>query len=86
MQGPAVADALQRGDRPASTDATIFDAATLVATLRDAFTLEPGDIIVTGTPADVGGARTPSLWMKEGDVVEVELEGFGTLRNAVCDE
>ena len=60
--------------------------ATLVATLSDAFTLEPGDIIVTGTPAGVGGPRTPPLWMKDGDVVEVELEGFGTLRNAVRDE
>ena len=64
----------------------IFDAATLVATLSDAFTLEPGDIIVTGTPVGVGGARRSSLWMKDGDVVEVELEGFGTLRNAVGDE
>ncbi len=70
----------------ASTDDMLFDVATLVATLSDAFTLEPGDIIVTGTPAGVGGARTPPLWMKDGDVVEVELEGFGTLRNAVRDE
>ncbi len=70
----------------ASTDDMIFDVATLVAMLSDAFTLEPGDIIVTGTPAGVGGARTPPLWMKDGDVVEVELEGFGSLRNAVRDE
>ena len=70
----------------ASTDDMIFDVATLVAILSDAFTLEPGDIIVTGTPAGVGGARTPPLWMKDGDVVEIELEGFGTLRNAVRDE
>ena len=70
----------------ASTDDMIFDVATLVAVLSDAVTLDPGDIIVTGTPAGVGAARTPPLWMKDGDVVEVELEGFGTLRNAVCDE
>ena len=47
-----------------STDDMIFDVATLVAILSDAFTLEPGDIIVTGTPAGVGGARTPPLWMR----------------------
>ena len=70
----------------ASTDEMIFDVATLVAMLSDAFVLEPGDIIVTGTPAGVGGARTAPLWMKDGDVVEVELEGFGFLRNAVRDE
>ena len=64
----------------------IFDVATLVATLSEAFTLEPGDIIVTGTPAGVGGARTPPLWMKSGDVVEVELESLGVLRNSVRDE
>lgn len=69
-----------------STDNMIFDVATLIATLSDAFTLEPGDIIVTGTPAGVGGARTPPLWMKDGDIVEIELEGFGTLRNSVRDE
>ena len=70
----------------ASTDDMIFDVATLVATLSDAFTLEPGDIIVTGTPAGVGGARTPPLWMKQGDIVEIELEGLGTLRNSIQDE
>ena len=70
----------------ASTDDMIFDVATLVATLSEAFTLEPGDIIVTGTPAGVGGARTPPLWMKSGDVVEVELERLGVLRNSVRDE
>ena len=70
----------------ASTDDMIFDVATLVATLSEALTLEPGDIIVTGTPAGVGGARTPPLWMKDGDVAEVELEGLGTLRNVIRDE
>ncbi|MFV3076975.1 fumarylacetoacetate hydrolase family protein [Niveispirillum fermenti] len=70
----------------ASTDDMIFDVATLVATLSEGLTLEPGDMIVTGTPAGVGGARTPPLWMKDGDIVEVELDGFGTLRNSVRDE
>lgn len=70
----------------ASTDDMIFDVATLVSTLSDAFTLEPGDIIVTGTPAGVGGARKPPLWMKDGDIVEIELEGLGTLQNSVRGE
>jgi len=70
----------------ASTDDMMFDVASLVSTLSDAFTLEPGDIIVTGTPAGVGGARNPPLWMKDGDVVEIEMEGLGTLRNSVRDE
>ncbi|WP_439816897.1 fumarylacetoacetate hydrolase family protein [Zavarzinia sp. CC-PAN008] len=70
----------------ASTNDMLFDVATLVATLSEAMTLEPGDMIVTGTPAGVGGARTPPLWMRPGDVVEVELEGLGVLRNVVRDE
>lgn len=70
----------------ASTDDLVFDIATLVATLSEAFTLEPGDVIVTGTPSGVGLAHKPPLWMKHGDVCEVELEGLGILRNPVVDE
>jgi 2-keto-4-pentenoate hydratase/2-oxohepta-3-ene-1,7-dioic acid hydratase in catechol pathway len=52
-----------------------------------AFTrLEPGDVIVTGTPGGVGSRRTPPLWMKAGDVVEVEIDRIGLLRNNVADE
>lgn len=52
-----------------------------------AFTrLEPGDVIVTGTPGGVGSRRTPPLWMKPGDVVEVEIDRIGLLRNAIVDE
>ena len=52
-----------------------------------AFTrLEPGDVIVTGTPGGVGSRRTPPLWMKAGDVVEVEIDRIGLLRNRVADE
>ena len=51
-----------------------------------AFTLEPGDIIATGTPAGVGIARQPPLWMKAGDVVRVEIEGLGILENPIVDE
>jgi len=52
-----------------------------------AFTrLEPGDVIVTGTPGGVGSRRTPPIWMKSGDVVEVEIDRIGLLRNVVADE
>lgn len=70
----------------ANTADLIFDVATVIETISAAITLEPGDLIVTGTPAGVGAGRTPPLWMKEGDVVEVEIEGIGILRNPVADE
>jgi len=47
-------------------------------------TLEPGDIIATGTPAGVGMSRDPQLFLRSGDVVEVEIDGIGTLRNPVA--
>ena len=49
-------------------------------------TLEPGDVILMGTPSGVGHARKPPLWMKDGDVVEVEIEQVGLLRNTIKDE
>ena len=67
----------------ASTSDMIFDVATLVSLLSVAHTLLPGDIIVTGTPAGVGLARKPPLWMKPGDVCEVEIDQVGLLRNPV---
>ena len=70
----------------ASTDDLVFDVATLVSLLSEAFTLEAGDIIVTGTPSGVGLARKPPLWMQAGDVCEVELESLGILRNPVADQ
>jgi 2-keto-4-pentenoate hydratase/2-oxohepta-3-ene-1,7-dioic acid hydratase in catechol pathway len=70
----------------ASTADLIFDVATLVSLLSEAFTLEVGDVIVTGTPSGVGFARKPPLFMKAGDVCEVEIEGIGTLVNPVVDE
>ena len=48
--------------------------------------LEVGDIIITGTPAGVGMARKPPVWMKPGDVCEVEIERIGLLRNGIVDE
>lgn len=67
----------------ANTRDMIFDVATLVSECSQAMTLVPGDIIITGTPSGVGLARTPQLWMQPGDVCEVELEGFGILRNGI---
>jgi 2-keto-4-pentenoate hydratase/2-oxohepta-3-ene-1,7-dioic acid hydratase in catechol pathway len=49
-------------------------------------TLQPGDIIISGTPSGVGFARKPPIWMKAGDVCEVEVEGIGVLQNRVVDE
>jgi len=70
----------------ASTNDMIFDVATLISILSEAITLEPGDIIVSGTPAGVGMARKPQLFMKHGDVCEVEVEGIGLLRNPIEDD
>lgn len=69
----------------ASTASLIFDVATLVHLLSEAVCLQPGDLIVTGTPAGVGLARKPPLYMKHGDICEVEIEGIGILSNPVVD-
>jgi acylpyruvate hydrolase len=70
----------------ATTADLIFDVATLVALVSEAMTLEPGDLIITGTPAGVGAARKPPVFMKAGDICEVEIEGIGILRNPIVDE
>jgi 2-keto-4-pentenoate hydratase/2-oxohepta-3-ene-1,7-dioic acid hydratase in catechol pathway len=70
----------------ASTSDMVFSIARLIAILSEAITLSPGDIIVSGTPAGVGMARNPPLFMKHGDVCEVEIEGIGTLTNLIQDE
>jgi 2-keto-4-pentenoate hydratase/2-oxohepta-3-ene-1,7-dioic acid hydratase in catechol pathway len=68
------------------TSDLIFDVPTLVAHASSVFTLAPGDVILTGTPPGVGWARKPPLSLKAGDVVEVEVEGIGVLRNPVVAE
>lgn len=68
------------------TDDLIFDIPTLIAYVSGFTPLEPGDVISTGTPEGVGFARKPPLWMKDGDVVEVEISSVGLLRNPVRDE
>jgi 2-keto-4-pentenoate hydratase/2-oxohepta-3-ene-1,7-dioic acid hydratase in catechol pathway len=70
----------------ASTDQLIFDVATLVSTISEAMTLMPGDLIVTGTPSGIGHSRSPKVYMKPGDLIEVEIEGIGVLRNRIADE
>jgi 2-keto-4-pentenoate hydratase/2-oxohepta-3-ene-1,7-dioic acid hydratase in catechol pathway len=59
----------------------IFDLPTLIEFITAAFTLLPGDVILTGTPHGTGGFRQPPLFLKEGDLVEVEIEGLGVLGN-----
>lgn len=70
----------------ASTSDMIFDVAALVSLLSVAHTLEPGDLIVAGTPSGVGLARQPPVWMQPGDVCEVEIERIGLLRNPIVAE
>ena len=70
----------------AQTDDLIFEAGALIEYLSTFTTLYPGDVIITGTTGGVGAFRQPPLWMKPGDVVEVEISGIGTLRNTVVDE
>ena len=62
-----------------NTGNMIFDEARLLSFITSILTLYPGDVIVTGTPAGVGAARSPQRWVKPGDVVEIEIEGIGTL-------
>lgn len=64
----------------------IFDVPTLVAHASSVFTLTPGDVILTGTPPGIGWARKPPVSLRAGDVVEVEVEGIGVLRNPVVAE
>jgi len=61
----------------------IFNAAALVSHISQTMTLEPGDVISTGTPSGVGYVRKPPIFLKQGDVVEIEVEGIGVLRNPV---
>jgi 2-keto-4-pentenoate hydratase/2-oxohepta-3-ene-1,7-dioic acid hydratase in catechol pathway len=67
----------------ARTDQMVFNVARIVAELSVGMTLEPGDIILTGTPSGNGDARTPPIYLRPGDVMEMEIEGIGVLRNKV---
>ncbi len=70
----------------ASTSDMLFGVAETMVLVSACMTLEPGDLLVMGTPAGVGHARKPPLWMKPGDVCEVEIEQVGLLSNPIADE
>ena len=66
-----------------STSNMVFGVADLIAFVTQAITLEPGDLIATGTPAGVGAFRKPPVWLQAGDEVTIEIEGIGELTNPV---
>jgi len=70
----------------ANTRDMIFPVDETIALLAECMTLEPGDAIIMGTPAGVGQARTPPVWMKPGDMIEIEIERIGVLRNPIVAE
>ena len=98
--GPAMVTADEIGSRPMrivarvngevrqddTTDRMIFKMPTLVSYISRFCTLEPGDIIVSGTPTGAGARMTPPRFLKPGDVVTVEVEGLGRLENPIADE
>jgi 2-keto-4-pentenoate hydratase/2-oxohepta-3-ene-1,7-dioic acid hydratase in catechol pathway len=81
LEGRLNGEVMQHGN----TDDLIFSVPALVAWLSRYITFQPGDLIWTGTPGGVGEARTPPVFLKEGDVVETEIEGIGTMRNPVVE-
>jgi len=74
-------DVLQDGN----TSSMIFSVRKIIAFLSSIMTLEPGDLIATGTPAGVASAHKPARFLKTGNIVEVEIEGIGTLRNRIVE-
>jgi 2-keto-4-pentenoate hydratase/2-oxohepta-3-ene-1,7-dioic acid hydratase in catechol pathway len=69
-----------------NTDNMMFPVVEMLVYITQGITLEPGDVIFTGTPSGVGHARKPPVWMKNGDTCEVEIQGIGVLRNPIKDE
>ncbi|OYY21301.1 MULTISPECIES: fumarylacetoacetate hydrolase family protein [unclassified Polynucleobacter] len=70
----------------ANTKDFLWDVAETIVLITECMTLEPGDVVITGTPAGVGYARTPPVFMKPGDTCEIEIEGIGILRNSIQDQ
>jgi 2-keto-4-pentenoate hydratase/2-oxohepta-3-ene-1,7-dioic acid hydratase in catechol pathway len=70
----------------ANTSDMIFPVAETVALLSECVTLEPGDLLVMGTPGGVGYARNPPVWMKDGDTIDIAIESIGVLSNPIKDE
>jgi 2-keto-4-pentenoate hydratase/2-oxohepta-3-ene-1,7-dioic acid hydratase in catechol pathway len=69
----------------ANTTDFLWDVAETLVLITECMTLEPGDVVITGTPAGVGYAKTPPVFMKPGDICEVEIERIGILRNSIQD-
>ena len=69
-----------------NTDNMMFPIVEMLVYITQGMTLEPGDVIFSGTPSGVGHARKPPVWMKNGDVCEIEIAGIGVLRNPIADE
>lgn len=99
--GPAIVSAEELGDphklgircrlngeivQDSNTDQLVFKTETIISWVSKFFTLRPGDIILTGTPPGVGCFRKPPLWLKDGDVVDCEIDGIGTITNTVRNE
>jgi 2-keto-4-pentenoate hydratase/2-oxohepta-3-ene-1,7-dioic acid hydratase in catechol pathway len=99
--GPAVVTADELGDlrtlavrssvngetwQDSTTAEMIFDVPTIVAFASQTITLEPGDVIATGTPAGVGHYQSPPRYLADGDVMRCEIEGIGAIENAIVDE
>ncbi len=70
----------------ANTKSFLWGVVETLVLITECMTLEPGDVVITGTPAGVGYARKPPVFMKQGDTIEVEIEGVGLLSNPVVDE
>lgn len=90
---PAGCDGLQIQSRlngkvmqNANTKDFLWDVAETIVLITECMTLEPGDLVITGTPAGVGYARTPPVFMKPGDICEIEIESIGILSNTIADE
>ena len=70
----------------ANTKDFLWGVAETIVLISECMTLEPGDVVITGTPAGVGYARMPPVFMKPGDICEIEIESIGVLRNTITDE
>ena len=65
-----------------NTEDMVYSVRMLVSYISQMFTLEPGDLILTGTPSGVGNGRTPPIFLKDGDIVSVSVQGIGTITNS----
>jgi 2-keto-4-pentenoate hydratase/2-oxohepta-3-ene-1,7-dioic acid hydratase in catechol pathway len=81
--GPQVNEPVQMQD--GNTNDLLFGVAELISLISQEVTLDPGDVIVTGTPSGVGVFRDPQVFLEPGDVVTVEVEGVGRLTNPIVD-